>query len=841
MPVRRLVIALVVTAVLLAVAIPRLRIEADVLNLMPQHLPEVKSLRTLQQRFQEEGKLIVALRLPEGMTVEEADVSYDPDAPKFEESPDSVDLLGEAAESLGRVFRSTDGLARSVEGDSMRDALREGASSLGWMLANADPDKLRDLQARLNPETVERTLADVIDRMGSTFDMKQLQLAAYDPFGLTEAAELDMTDESGPFAAFADGGGLKMIELAPPVEALDGYRAADLWVDRVRSLTDEWKQSRAAENLPVPEIFITGEPAFMAETGTGIEGDFTNTSILTFVLISLLFLVVLRTLKPLISVMLMILLTVGITLALGGILFGSITAMSMGFAAVVQGLVVDYGALIYRHAMLHPELDGAGIRAKVRLGIIGASITTAVVFAVMALGNFPGLRQFGILVALGTLVGAAIMLWLFTEIAPGLVSSRPPTLAMPSIPGLRVRSCRSGIVFTILLVVGIAAVFTVKGLPRFDPSTSSMRPRHSDALDAWEVIQNSLGKRTEVMFPVVVEDDSLSGIRSAFSGLEAAMQSTDVDYYGGIRWWFPQALLPDEQRQEANRSTLSWLVDQRTELENAAATAGFEPQSLTLFKDVTDWIENDYLSSKTFDKDAPFPGFVRRVLSRGDGKWFGLGTIYIRRPSENFFTDEDQAWMRSRTLSLADDVSKASSSASLSGWMPIGPAISEAAKNDALYESWPVAAALLVTLIAVLRKWRDVMIAMVSLILAMLATLAVLRLFDRPLNMANVAAFPLIAGTGIDYSLHMLMAMKEKREIRAVRHLIGKALMICAASSCIGFASLLTAGNRGVFDLGLACCTGLLLSTFIALGLLPHWWRWLHPDAANSAESPTSD
>ena len=800
MPVRRILIAFSITAVLLVIAIPRLKIEADVLSLMPQHLPELQSLRALQERFQEEGKLIVALRMPDGVAIEQADISYDPENPEFEEVPDAVDILGEAAESLGQSFRNTEGLARSIAGDSMRDALRDGARSLGWMLANADPENLRQLQARLEPDVVDGTLAGVIETMGSTFDIAELQLAAYDPFGLALAAGVDMSDAGGPFAAFAEGGILKMIELAPPVAAQNGYRAANGWVEEVRAVIEAWKQKRVAEQLPTPEVYITGEPAFMAETGTGIESDFTNTSILTFVLISLLFLVVLRTLKPLANVILMIVLTVGITLSVGGILFGSITAMSMGFAAVIQGLVVDYGALIYRHAMLHPELDGAGLRARVRMGIIGASVTTAAVFAVMALGNFPGLRQFGILVACGTLVGAAMMLLVFTEIAPNLVTSKVPVISLPSIPGLRVRSSRSGLVFSVLLVIGIVAVFSAKGLPQFDPSTSSMRPRNSEALDAWEVIQRSLGKRTEVMFPVIVEDDSLDGIRKSLAELEQSMRDADADYYGKLRWWFPQSLLPNYERQRQNREVLNWLVEHRPQLESAAATAGFEPTSLVLFGDVADWLQKEFLVAQPSSDGASegeFPGFIRRVLTRDGGRWFGLGSIHITRPSENFFTEQDQAWMRSRIRTLGDTVSKATPSASLSGWMPIGPAISAAAKNDALYESWPVAAALVVTLIAVLRRWRDVLIAIVSLLLAMLATLAILRLFDRPLNMANIAAFPLIAGTGIDYSIHMLMALKEKREIRAVRHLIGKALIVCAASSCIGFAALLTAGKQG--------------------------------------------
>lgn len=831
-------LAFAITAVLLAVAIPRLRIEADVLSLMPQELRELKSLRTLQERFQEEGQLIIALRMPEAAVPKAPEQTFDPEAPEWDAPADTVELLAEATESLGEALRARPSLALSIEGDRMRDALRDAGRSLGWMLTNTAPEQLRALQAALGPGAVEQTLAGVIDRMGSTFDMAELQLASYDPLGLASAAGVDLTDESGPFAGFAEGGALKMIELVPPDGAMDGYRGADAWIGEVRAVIDEWKAGRVAASLPVPETHITGEPAFMAETGTGIEADFANTSVLTFALISLLFLLVLRTLKPLVNVMLMIAFTVGITLAIGGIFFGSITAVSMGFAAVVQGLVVDYGALIYRHAMLHPELTPAQLRARVRMGILGASVTTAAVFAVMALGNFPGLRQFGILVACGTLVGAAMMLFVFTELAPGLVSVRPVPVGLPSIPGIRVRSSRSGAVFSILLVVTIIAIFAAKGFPRFDPSTSSMRPRHSDALDAWQVIQDSLGKRTEVTLPVIVEADSLDGISRSFAGVEGALAASDGNYYGELRWWLPGALLPDSGRQRENRPLLEWLVEQRPQLERAAAAAGFEPESLTLYQDVTDWLRQEFLAAPAPAGGAPasgFPGFVRRVLVQDGGKWFGLGTIYIRRPSEDKFTDEGQAWIRSRLVALGETVAAAAPAASLSGWMPLGPAISDAAKNDVLYESWPVAAALVITLIAVLRRWRDVLIAILSLALAMLATLAVLRLFDRTLNMANIAAFPLIAGTGIDYSLHMLLALKEERDVRAVRHLIGKALVICAVSSCIGFASLLTAGNRGVFDLGFACGVGLLLSTFIAIGLLPHWWRWLHPEASGEA------
>jgi predicted RND superfamily exporter protein len=803
MPLRRLLTAISLTAVLLAVAIPRLRIEADVLSLLPAGLPELESLRTLQSQFQDEGKLTVALRFED-------------------EDPDTLD---EVAASLGSALRNEEGLIRTIDGDSVRDSLREAANSLGWMLVNAPPEEIENLRDRLSAGAIGKHLEEVIERMGVTLDMAELQLASYDPFELTKVAAMDLSDEDGPFSSFARGGSLKILEISPHEEEAVGYRAAHDWLKKIRQAMETWKATQANAGLPVPEILITGEPAYKAETGMGIEGDFSTTSAMTFILLSVLFLLVLRTLKLLANVMLMILITVGMTLAIGGLFFGSITAMSMGFVAVVQGLIVDYAALIYRHSMLHPELDAKGLRRRVRVSILGAAITTAAVFAALVFGEFPGLRQFGVLVACGTLIGAGVMLLVFTELAPRLTKEMKPSLKMPSMSWISSTSRLPAIITIVLISINLI-VFAVRGFPHFEPGTESMRPRHSEALEAWEVIQGAMGKKSESVFPLLVEGNSAASLSGSIIGLQESFEQADGAYFGSLRWWFPDAFLPSADNQRENRATLEWLVTERSRLAAAADAAGFEPEALTLFDDVTDWLRDYYPTGG--DAGGRYPGFIRRVLARDSGKWFALGTVTIETPADLSSPEDQRTWVRTRIKALNDLISKGSPGAQLSGWIPIGPAIAAAAKRDFLYESWPVGLALLTVLIVVFRRWRDVVLAIASLALALFTTLAVLRILNRPLNMANIAAFPLIAGIGIDYSLHMLIALREERNIEAVQHLIGKALVICALSSCIGFASLLTAGNRGVFDLGAACCVGLIVSTVIALGLLPFWWRWLH-------------
>ncbi len=799
---RPLIIALVLASILFGVAFPRLRMDSDILTLLPPNLPELQSLLTMRQQFQEQEDLLVGLH------------ANDPE------------LLDEAADSLGQTLRKVPGLVGHMEGDSARAMLREASQTLGWMIANAPPDKVQSFRDRLAPGKVEAHLEEVVDRIGSTMDMAEIQLLAYDPFGFTDVIDVSLDGDDGPFQQLAASGDLKLVRMAPPDKAAS-YREAHTWTRDVRETIERWKANRLANELEVPSIWITGELAFMAETGMGIERDFSSTIAITFTLISLLFWFTLRSLKPLAVGMGMVLITLVITVSIGALLLGAITAMSMGFAAVVQGLVVDYGALIYRHAMIHPEWNAKQLRGAVQRPILAAAVTTSVVFAALTLGQFPGLKQFGILVATGTLVGAVIMLFVFTPLVPKLARTHK---RQPSSPLLsRPLNHRFALIATLMLVSVVIISFAWRGLPHFDPSTSSMRPRHSEAMDAWEKIQLALGQDSEVMVPVLVRGDSAEELSGNLTATAEALSKVQNDN-NGLRWWSPQSMVPQTEAQQANAAALRWILSQRERLSAAAQAADLEEDALSLFNDLMDWWETTYLPAEK----KTLPGLVRQTLTHTQDQWYAVGSIFLTRPADlDLSSDAFREWFRLRMRTLEHALSGQSSFASLTGWMPLGPAIARAAREDVLTQSGPVAVILLVTLIIVLRRPREIVLAILSLTLCLTACLAFLRLLNRPLNMANIAAFPLIAGAGIDYSIHILLALRERRDIKMVQHLIGKALVICALSSCIGFSSLLLAGNRGVFDLGLACSGGLILSAIIALALLPYWWKWCHREVGD--------
>ncbi len=87
-----------------------------------------------------------------------------------------------------------------------------------------------------------------------------------------------------------------------------------------------------------------------------------------------------------------------ITLVIGGLLFGDLSVMSAGFAAILMGLAVDYGIVIYREAY-DTNADAAGLRKHAGAGIFWAAATTASGFLSLNFSSLPGLSEMGNLVA----------------------------------------------------------------------------------------------------------------------------------------------------------------------------------------------------------------------------------------------------------------------------------------------------------------------------------------------------------------------------------------------------------------------------------------------------------
>src|SRR5581483_7814790 len=160
-------------------------------------------------------------------------------------------------------------------------------------------------------------------------------------------------------------------------------------------------------------IAYTGGPAFTAEISSGMQHDMTSSIGITSVIIAILFWIFHRRWIPMLWLLVVLAIILACTLALGGLLFGTINVVSLGFAGILLGLAVDYGVVHYQEAMASPNAIIPEIRRAIGPSIFWAAFTTISAFLVLNFGGLPGLAQLGSLVALGVMLSALVMLFAF--------------------------------------------------------------------------------------------------------------------------------------------------------------------------------------------------------------------------------------------------------------------------------------------------------------------------------------------------------------------------------------------------------------------------------------------
>lgn len=771
-----------------------LRLETDILGTLPADVPEVKALKLLRDGFAGGSDLLIAMEADDDLTSEEAMASL-----------------------AGRLEKRADLVKEVRWAQPMEQQAKSGAALMAWAVQNTAPDELRAVRARLEGDGVKEKLKQSLNTVANSLDAEKVQRASYDPLGLLDGLDASaMGALEGSMFGLVSEDGLFRLLLVTPATGVSNYKSAAAWLAQIKTEIAEWQGDRKLT------LRYTGEPAFQAEIGAGIEKDMSSTIGLTEVLIALLFWVMFRRLKPLLWIQGLLMLSMVLTMSAGGLLVGKISIMSLGFAAIVLGIIVDYAVLIIQESRQHPHLDSRQLRRLAAPGIIAGACTTSTVFLSLLFSGLPGLSELGLLVALGVLVGLCVML----AFAPKFTAGKQPedTVVQPS-----QAPARHGlaIVGTLLLLGGMAGVFATKGLPGFMTGAESLRPTNSEAMDALQWVQDRLGQQNEASLPVL--------ITGPVNELRARTQALAVKLDAGvkdgtlIRHAVPTLLVADPQAQVANREFIQWLLAERERLEKEVDAAGFTEAAVALLRGVCDvWrpaLDGPWPQDEA---SAPAGSVLGRLLATGPRaenarmpKGEGVVLASVSVSGKPGLPDPEK-------LAAVQKLLTPDTGAWVAGWETLGRALSTLVQHDLKQQLLPIIGIICVTLLITFRSVKDLLLSILLLAGGLGALAATMSLLGVGWNLASLAAIPLLLGTGIDYGIHLLLALQRTgNDIRHVQATTGKAVFFSGMTTVIGFASLFFAGNRGISSLGMACCVGTVWILVIVLWLLPHWRAWL--------------
>jgi predicted exporter/lauroyl/myristoyl acyltransferase len=769
----------------------RLHFDAEMLDLLPPEVPAVQGLKIYQQHFTDARELILTVRASDRDSAEQT------------------------ARTIAESLQHATNLVASVTWrPPWQEHPEQTAELIAYLWLNQPPETFAQLAGRLSETNLASLLAATREQLATTLSPAEIARLSYDPFGLSRLPETVAGTVSGFGSGaelFASADGTFRIIFVKAGGELNGYRECTDWFNAVKSIVNA--ALPADGNI---KIGYTGRPAFTAEISGSMQHDMKLSVGGTALIIAMLFWCAHRRIKPMLWLLTLLALILVSTLALGGLIFGAVNVISMGFAAILLGLAVDYAVVHYQEALAQPELSIPEIRRAIAPSILWAAITTISAFLVLNFGGLPGLAQLGSLVGIGVALAACVMIFAFLPpLFPKRMQPKIDPAGIKNIAGsaapLNLLRVKTVFAATAILVLLCAAIL-FSGFPKMDPTADALRPRDSQAYTTLDAIKQNLNQQREPLWLVISGRNESEVARKLDAVLPALNRAVSNRTLSGFT--LPNALWPRPEFQAANRANAQQLAATFDVLHAAALTNGFSEAALGLTRGIVDTWRHAAVATNVFWPTNPLCTWIfEKMAVHEPAGFYAVGFLYpATNATEASFTQLDAQLSRGGVW--------------LSGWELLGGTVLAAVQKNLWKLLLPMAGLILLSLALAFRRFAEVFFSLGILLLSGLGLLAAMKVFGWSWNLLNLMALPLILGTGVDYSIFMQLALRRHGgDLKLAHQSVGKALLLCGGTAIAGFGTLGFSGNAGLSSLGRVCAIGIAGNMLISVFLLPVWWK----------------
>lgn len=782
-------------AVCIGILVTRLRLDTEVLNLLPRGFDSVEGLKKYNTDFAQTRELTFALLC----------------------QPDDVDRLEEFAPKFAEKLRTQPWCVRVLAGSPLETP--EGIHDLQRislpLLLNLEPRDFDRAISILQPQKIAERLTQLRreieggspkPEMELTLDPLGLVAPSLKPFAGSAAMESDepFTSPDGVMRI------LPVVTNQPSISAFDCQKL----MKEVNKFRDSALEGWDGGKL---EVLITGRSAYVAEISLSMRHDIVATVLSSIALVSAVFFIGFRRWLPLLGMGVSLFLCCLVGLAAGLLIFHRLNMVTVGFCAILVGLGVDFAILIYgryqqsrSEGAEHARAIANAIHNLGRAVFFGA-LTTAVGFLALVLSDSSGFIQLGVLIAIGISAAALLMTTIFFLFVPARARPLGRDWILASVQNYVTRMLRRPLSILAISAPLLVLLLVVAVLPQvpltFDASARSMEPKNSRAGTALSLIMQKMPVRWEPVLGIVQATNEQQ-LHDYWQKL--ATHWAELQRAGKIKSFStPSALALSPRDMERNRAQLG-AIDfsaarqalQKSLTQNRFSAAAFASAFQLL----------DELQAATAT-NFKIPDW-RTQLPPTSSWWFLIDRYFGHDPllTTGFVTTDAPVATQQQTLELARDLPVAGIPITLSGWSYTLTDLVPWSHRQLLFISALMAifdASLLAILYRDARLW---LVQVITLALALAAMIASMKLMQVPLNLLNVLAFRLVLAIGVDYGIYVLLVWQRSAEV--ARDLAGviKPVALAGLTAIAGFGSLGWAHNPTLSGLGIACAIGLFWS-----------------------------
>ena len=785
----------VLAAACVSILVTSLRLDSDVLNILPASFRSVEGLKIYDREFEQTRELTFALLCGRA----------------------DVDKLEEFAPVFAEKLRQQPWCTRVLAGSPMAtpDGIRDLQSMAVPLLLNLERDAFNETMSILEPQKIRDRLHRLRQQIEAGSPRPEFELA-FDPLGLIAPAlkpfvESTAIQEDQPLTS--PDGTMRILLTVTNQPSINAFECQRL-MRQVNAFRASAHQGWDGGPL---EILVTGRSAYVAEISLSMRNDVVATLLGSVVLVGSIFFIGFRRWLPLVGMGLSLLLSCLIALTLGLLIFRQLSMVSVGFCAILVGLGVDFAILIfgrYQQARADGEPHRGAIATSVtKLGraIFFGALTTAVGFLALVLSGSMGFSQLGVLIAIGIFFAGLFMctvLFLFIgERQPPLRHDWVFELVRKYVRWTVKRPAPMLIFSTALLFLLSAIGFSPVPPLHFEASPRSLEPKNSRASLALQKIMHKMPMRWEPVLTIVRASnpqelhDDWQKIAAHWRELQAA---------GKIKSFStPAALCLSPNAMQRNREQLGAINFQaaRQTLEEALDAEGFSRDSFAPAFSLLDDLQH------LADPNLPLPNW-RAQLPAASSWWFLVDRYFAQDPllTTGFVTTNERLSTHAQCEDLGRNLPVAGIPMILSGWSFALADLLPWSHHQLLIIS-ALMALFDVSLLAILyRDWRLWMIQVITLAFGIGAMIASMKFLQIHLNLLNVLSFRLVLAIGVDYGIYVVLVWQKTREIEHDIAGVVKPVLLAGLTAVSGFGSLGLARNPSLSGLGIACAIGIFWS-----------------------------
>ncbi len=665
------------------------------------------------------------------------------------------------------------------------------------------------------------------------------------------------------YLSFDDGKILILLIPSPSKEATFGDHTSA--IQPLKAIIQETRIQ-----FPNLEIGLTGEPALSEDEAQASQHDTTVSSIITFVLIALLFWFSFQEFSRPALALITLMIAVCWTLGFTTLCVGHLNILSITFIPMILGLGIDFGIQILGRYEEELPKGGDVVSAITQTvmhtgnAIITGASTTAAAFYTMCLNDFTGLAEMGLISGTGIIFCVIANL----VILPALLSLRDRRRAnTQQVPksqqyGGEVSHFDHMVLDHAWVIIGFATIITVVAVMQFPKlwfnyNLLSLQNPKLESVKFERLLIDNKGSRSIIFAAGVCSNlkeaeeksekfkhlPSVSDVISVtemiphnqeeklkvITEIKQQLQNLQLPT-PGVKVYVPENIrvLSLLQKKCARFQRLSRQFGYKEEsevfghlippIERALKVLQSMDQKKTeeiltlyqyqLFSELQKNLE--WLKHQKVDRPIAITDIPSSLSARFVGKTRKiLLEVY---PRENI-------WDRDPLVRFVKDLR--SVDPHITGTPIQNYEYIELLKVS--YEQAAIYAFIAIAILIVLHfhNLKYILPTLLPLGLGMIWTAGLMPFIHLPFNPANIITLPLVIGIGVAFGVYTVDRYRENLSPAIFSTSTGKAILLSALTTIFGFGSLALASHRGIASLGLLMTIGVVMCLITSLYVCP--------------------